>query len=98
MSHEISSGTFETAATAVVGGDTARDLLRGVQKNAMIDVRWAADLDASGKVPKKDAYFQNNEGGLGQYYKGSLRDLGLIATDSDHQYPDFKLTSYTDCV
>src|SRR5262245_3720337 len=94
VAHEISSGTFETAATAVVGADNARELLRGVQKNAMIDVRSAADLDTSGKVPKKDAYFQNSEGGLGQYYKGSLRDLGLIATDSDHQYPDFKLTSY----
>lgn len=94
VAHEISSGVFETAATGVVGADTARDRLRGAPKNAMIDVRSAADLDVSGKVPKTDAYFQNNEGGLGQYYKGSLKDLRLIATDSDHQYPDFKLTSY----
>ena len=94
VAHEIESETFDAAATAVVGADTARRLLRGVHKNAIIDVRSAAELDASGKVPKKDAYFQNNEGGLGQYYKGSLRDLGLIVADSDYQDPDFQLTSY----
>jgi hypothetical protein len=94
VAHEIASGTFDAAATAVVGADTARRLLRGVRENSVIDVRSAADLGVSGRVPKKNAYFQNNEGGLGQYYKGSLRDLGLIATDSDYQYPDFQLTSY----
>ena len=93
VAHEIDSDSFDAAATAVVGADTARGLLRGAHKNAIVDVRSAAELDASGKVPKKDAYFQNNEGGLGQYYKGSLRDLGLIVTDSDYQDPSFRLTS-----
>src|SRR5947208_6755144 len=35
VAYEFACETFETAATAVVGGDTARELLRGVQKNAM---------------------------------------------------------------
>jgi hypothetical protein len=94
VAYEVASESFDATATAVVGADTARRLLRDTRENAVIDVRSAAELDASGKVPKKGAYFQNNEGGLGQYYKGSLRDLGLIATDSGYQHPDFQLTSY----
>ena len=95
VAYEVASGgTFDAAATAVVGADTARALLRGVRKNVVIDVRSAAELDASGKVPKKNAYFQNSEGGLGQYYKGSLRDLGLIATSPEYRYPDFQLTTF----
>jgi hypothetical protein len=94
VAHEIESDSVDTAATAVVGAETARKLLRGVNKNAIVDVHSRAELDVSGKVPEKNAYFQNKEGGLGQYYKGSLRDLGLVVTNSNYQDPDFQLTSY----
>lgn len=94
VAHEIASGSSAARATAAVGADTARSLLRDATGAELIDFRAAADLDSAGKVPKKNAYFQNKEGGLAQYYKGPMRDLGLIQIDSAHQFPNIKLTSY----
>jgi hypothetical protein len=94
VAHAIKSNSFDSRATAVVGADTARRILKGVSDGGFVDFGSATDLDGSGKVPKKGAYFQNSEGGLGQYYKGSLRDLGLLQSDTEHHYPDVRLTTY----
>jgi hypothetical protein len=94
VAYEISNRQFDSRATAVVGSDTARRLLRDSDKAGIVDIQSAALLDELGKVPKKDAYFKNPEGGFGQYYKVPLEILGLLAKDPEHRYPDCKLTSY----
>ncbi len=93
VAHEISESNSHSA-TAVVGAETARRLLRGSGKDETIDIKSAALLDEAGKVPKSGAYFKNPEGGFGQYYKNPLRDMGIIQKDPNHRYPDSQLTTY----
>ena len=90
----MTSGTFASRATAVVGSDTARRQLREAGLTGVVDVWHAARLDAAHKVPQTDAYFRNPEGGFGQYYKGALESLGLLVRDAMRRYPDCQLTSY----
>lgn len=79
-------------ARAVVGASLARKTLQDTTDASEVDFK-AADLTASGKVPK-EAYFKRAEGGLGQYYKAVLRELGVFVEDEDLSYPDIKLSMY----
>ena len=93
VAHEMSESN-SYSATAVVGADAARRLLRGSSGNEVIDIKSSALLDEADKVPKSGAYFKNPEGGFGQYYKNPLRDMGIIRKDPNHRYPDSQLTTY----
>lgn len=79
-------------ARAVVGASLARKTLQDAEDNQIISLE-AADLASDGTVPK-GAYFKRLEGGLGQYYKAVLRDLGLLVSDEEHSYPDIQLSTY----
>lgn len=81
----------QARATAVVGADRARSELKDAVGSTKIDLMSVAQLQDDGK-PGPRAYFQNREGGYGQYYKGPLTTLGLLAQDSAHRFPDRALT------
>jgi hypothetical protein len=81
-------------SSSVVGEDAARRLLKGKAPSARIDFRPAARVDDAGNIPRSGAYFKNPEGGFGQYYRGPLRDLGVIIEDDGRAWPNVLLSNY----
>jgi hypothetical protein len=81
------------AGTAVVGINTARRLLRNKSDDDVIDLEPQTEVDDKGKA-RANAYFKNGEGGLGQYYKGAMRLLGISLESSKYRYPDWAITDY----
>jgi hypothetical protein len=92
MAYEEERG--ENRASAVVGADRARTLVKNQLPSARIDLRAPAAVDASGNVPRSGAYFKNPEGGFGQYYKGPLRELGVVRPHESSTWPDVQLSTY----
>lgn len=45
-------------------------------------------------MPESGAYFKNPEGGFGQYYKGPLRELGVLLEHGSATWPDVQLSNY----
>ncbi len=96
--HELVFGAAGTAAEAEADDDYAAGGLVGARaaarmlKDGGVDVATAAALRT--KDNKGKTYFNNREGGFGQYYKGPMTDLGLLKVDDEKQAPDRRLTSY----
>jgi hypothetical protein len=63
MAYEEERG--ENLASAVVGADRARTLVKNQLPSATIDLHAPAAVEASGNVPRSGAYFKNPEGGFG---------------------------------
>jgi len=80
--------------SAVVGADAAVMSITGKSPNAKIDIVGPCHVETSGAVPKKGTYFKNPEGGFGQYYKGALRELGMIVEHKSDAWPDVQLTNF----
>ena len=66
------------AGSAVVGGDRASELVKDKAVTATVDLRAASAVNESGKVEGAGAYFKNPQGGFGQYYRGPLREVGMV--------------------
>lgn len=92
LAHEQATGKDQSSS--VVGADSARRLLKGKSSSAKIEFRHAARVDDVGSIPKSGAYFKNPEGGFGQYYRGPLRDLGVIIEDGGRAWPNVLLSNY----
>ena len=80
--------------SSVVGAERAGEVIKGEPPSAKIDLRGPSAVEDSGSVPQSGAYFKNPEGGLGQYYKGSLRDLGVVVEHGTATWPDVQLSNY----
>lgn len=81
--------------SSVVGADRARELIKGQPPSAVIDLHGPSEVLESGSMPASGFYFKNPEGGFGQYYKGSLRELGVLREHgSASMWPDIQLTNY----
>jgi hypothetical protein len=92
MAYEQERG--EDLGSAVVGADRASSLIKGEPPSAKIDLRGPSAVDESGNVPQSGAYFKNPEGGFGQYYKGPLRELGVLKDHEEAVWPDVQLTEF----
>jgi hypothetical protein len=90
VAHEQSA---EESESAIVGAVTARRLLRDADEAEMVDFRSYVELNEKGGIPS-NAYFQNGEGGFGQYYKGPASELGVFVEGVDQVDPDRQLTNY----
>lgn len=82
------------SGSSIVGADKAGTLVAGNQPGTMVDLSSACGLDENGNVPATGAYFKNPEGGFGQYYKGPLRELGVVSGHSVPAHPDVKLSNF----
>lgn len=82
----------EGDASAVVGAERARELVKGKSASASIDMRVATATNDKGQ-PEPDGYFKNPQGGFGQYYRGPMRELGLIRDHEQRVWPDVVLTN-----
>jgi len=80
--------------SSVVGADRARELIREQPLTAKIDLRGPSAVLESGAMPESGFYFKNPEGGFGQYYKGSLRELGVVREHGAAMWPDVQLSTY----
>jgi hypothetical protein len=96
--HELVYGAAGTAAEAAADAEYAAGGLVGARaaarmlKDGGVDVATAAALRT--KDNRGKTYFNNREGGFGQYYKGPMTDLGLLKLDDEKKAPDRRLTSY----
>ncbi len=91
LAHELELG--QDLGSSVVGAVKARELMKGQALSVTIDFSEFTAIDDSGK-PKDGAYFQNPEGGFGQYYKNPLKQLGLIQTHGAHVFPAVRLSTF----
>jgi hypothetical protein len=80
--------------SSVVGADRARELIREQPSTANIDLRGPSSVQESGAIPESGFYFKNPEGGFGQYYRGSLRELGVVREHGAAMWPDVQLSTY----
>jgi hypothetical protein len=80
--------------SAVVGAERASLLVKGQPPSAKIDLRSLSAVEESGAVPQSGFYFKNPEGGFGQYYKGPLRELGVLREHGTATWPDVQLWNY----
>jgi hypothetical protein len=80
--------------SSVVGADRARELIKGQPKSVVIDLHGPSAVLESGSIPASGFYFKNPEGGFGQYYKGSLRELGVVREHGAATWPDVQLSTY----
>ena len=84
----------EDLGSSVVGADLAGRLIKDEPPSAKIDLHGPSAVEESGTVPQSGAYFKNPEGGFGQYYKGPLRELGVILEHGAATWPDVQLSNY----
>ena len=70
-------GEYEDHAGAMVGSNTLAPVARALGNNATLTLS-----DYSLREGAKARYFKNTLGGLGQYYLGVLRVLGVLAGDT----------------
>jgi hypothetical protein len=80
--------------SSVVGADTAASVVKDKSGTAKINLHGPSSVGSSGIVPKSGSYFKNPEGGFGQYYKGALRELGVVVEHSSDAWPDVRLSNY----
>jgi hypothetical protein len=92
MAYEQELG--QDLGSAVVGADRASLLVKGQPPAAKVDLHSLSAVEESGAVPQSGFYFKNPEGGLGQYYKGPLRELGVLHGHSAATWPDVQLSNY----
>jgi len=92
MAYEKALG--QDLRSAVVGADRAGKLIKDELPSAKIDLRGPSAVEESGNVPQSGAYFKNPEGGFGQYYRGPLRELGVIREHEGSAWPDVQLSNY----
>jgi len=72
--HSLSSaGDTDRHGSRMVGRDTLVPALRELQSGASLKLSDFATQDEQGR-----RYFKNRLGGLGQYYLGTLEDLGIL--------------------
>lgn len=84
----------EDLGSSVVGADLADRLIKDELPSAKIDLHGPSAVGESGNVPQSGAYFKNPEGGFGQYYKGPLRELGVLLQHGAATWPDVQLSNY----
>jgi hypothetical protein len=92
MAYERERG--EDLGSSVVGADLAGKLIKDEPASAKIDLHGPSAVEESGNVPQSGAYFKNPEGGFGQYYKGPLRELGVLLEHGAATWPDVQLSNY----
>lgn len=92
MAYEQERG--EELGSSVTGADRAGNSIKGEPPSAHIDLHGPSVVEESGKVPESGAYFKNPEGGFGQYYKGPLRELGVLIEHEEASWPDVQLSNY----
>jgi len=92
MAYERELG--QDLGSSVVGADMARKMTKDEPPSAKIDLIGPSAVSVSGAVPESGAYFKNPEGGFGQYYKGPLRELGVLLEHGLSTWPDVKLSNY----
>lgn len=92
MAHERELG--QDLGSSVVGADLASNLIKNEPGSAKIDLRSPSAVEETGTVPESGAYFKNPEGGFGQYYKGPLRELGVLLEHGATTWPDVQLSNY----
>lgn len=92
IAHEQDLG--EDLGSSVVGAERAGLLVKGQPASAQVDLAGPSAVTESGAVPASGFYFKNPEGGFGQYYKGSLRELGVLKDHGAATWPDVQLTNY----
>ncbi len=74
---EVSEGDYEDHAGAMVGSNTLRPALRELLEHGSLRLSSHSRRD---NTPER--YFANKMGGLGQYYLGVLRELGILDGDA----------------
>src|SRR5207247_3426803 len=74
--------------------DRASLVVKGQSHSAKIDLHGPSAVEESGTVPESGFYFKNPEGGFGQYYKGPLKELGVLHEHGTATWPDAQLTNY----
>lgn len=74
--YQLEDGTDDHRA-AMVGVDTLTRAIERLERGESVTISEYSSLDAG-----KDRYFANPVGGLGQYYFGVLRSLGLLDGES----------------
>ena len=92
MAYEQELG--QDLGSAVVGADRAGLLVKGQPPSAKVDLHSLSAVEESGAVPQSGFYFKNPEGGFGQYYKGPLRELGILREHGAANWPDVQLSNY----
>jgi len=92
MAYERELG--QDLGSSVVGADLATNLIKNEPGTAKIDLRSPSAVGETGAVPESGAYFKNPEGGFGQYYKGPLRELGVLLEHGSTTWPDVQLSNY----
>jgi hypothetical protein len=92
MAYERELG--QDLGSSVVGADLATNLIKNEPDSAKIDLRSPSAVEETGAVPESGAYFKNPEGGFGQYYKGPLRELGVLLEHGSTTWPDVQLSNY----
>jgi hypothetical protein len=92
MAYEKERG--EDIASSVVGAELASRLINETPLTAKIDLQGPSAVQETGSVPQSGAYFKNPEGGFGQYYKGPLRELGIVVQHELSAWPAVKLSNY----
>ena len=74
---EIAEGDYEDHAGAMVGSNTLRPALRELSEHGTLRLSSHSRRDSAA-----ERYFANKMGGLGQYYLGVLRELGILDGDA----------------
>jgi hypothetical protein len=92
MAYERELG--QDLGSSVVGADLASNLIKNEPGSSTIDLRSPSAVAETGVVPESGAYFKNPEGGFGQYYKGPLRELGVLLEHGATTWPDVQLSNY----
>jgi hypothetical protein len=92
MAYERELG--QDLGSSVVGADLATNLIKNEPGTAKIDLHSPSAVGETGAVPESGAYFKNPEGGFGQYYKGPLRELGVLLEHGSTTWPDVQLSNY----
>lgn len=75
---EGQSGPVTDHSAALVGSDTLSDKVSKLRDGGSLSLSVYAQLRDG-----PNRYFQNKLGGLGQYYKGTLQNLGVLDDDSN---------------
>lgn len=92
MAHERELG--QDLGSSVVGAELATNLIKNERADAKIDLHGPSSVGETGTVPETGADFKNPEGGFGQYYKGPLRELGVLLEHGSATWPDVQLSNY----
>jgi hypothetical protein len=80
--------------SSVVGADLAGKVVKAAKPTQKIDLHGPSQVSETGAVPKSGVYFQNPEGGFGQYYRGALRILGAAHEHGESTWPNVQLSNY----